>query len=182
MDRTDAGCHDAPGGIEQRWVPFEGVVNCRDLGGYLTASGGRTHWRRIFRSDALHRLTADDLVTYERLGIRTVFDLRTDAERERDPDPMACRAIPLESQVRREEFDDGSFLKTARDAERRLRDVYLDVLASAGPLFGELYSHLTTPGGLPALFHCAGGKDRTGLTAALLLSWLGVDRRTVLDD
>jgi protein-tyrosine phosphatase len=34
----------------------------------------------------------------------------------------------------------------------------------------------------PAVFHCAGGKDRTGLAAALLLTWLGVDRETVLDD
>jgi len=56
------------------------------------------------------------------------------------------------------------------------------MLKEAGPLFGELLSRLTQPHGLPAVFHCAGGKDRTGMAAALLLSWLEVDRETVLDD
>jgi protein-tyrosine phosphatase len=41
---------------------------------------------------------------------------------------------------------------------------------------------LASPGALPAIVHCAGGKDRTGLTVALLLSALGVDRDTVLDE
>jgi len=35
---------------------------------------------------------------------------------------------------------------------------------------------------MPAVFHCAVGKDRTGLVAALLLTSLGVDREAVLDD
>jgi protein-tyrosine phosphatase len=136
----------------------------------------------VFRSDALHRLTAGDLIAYERIGIRTVYDLRSEDERTLRPNPMTSRSIELETFVPRDEFDDGSFLRTAVDAEQRLRDVYLAILATAGPLFGELFSGLVEPGGLPALFHCAGGKDRTGLAAALLLTWLGVDRETVLDD
>lgn len=168
---------------DERLVRFEGVINFRDLGGYATASGGRTRWGLVYRSDALHRLTASDLLAYERRGIRVVYDLRSDDERTLRPNPMTSRVIALESLIPREGFlDDGSALKTADDAERRLRDVYLAILATAGPLFGELFAGLVEPGGLPALFHCAGGKDRTGLTAALLLSWLGVDRETVLDD
>src|SRR5690606_39585929 len=38
------------------------------------------------------------------------------------------------------------------------------------------------PAGVPALFHCTAGKDRTGMIAALLLEWLGVPREVVLDD
>jgi protein-tyrosine phosphatase len=178
--RADGGRADES---EQRRVRFEGVINFRDLGGYVTDSGGRTRWGQVFRSDALHRLTAADLLGYERFGIRTVYDLRSDEERTLRPNPMTSRVIALESLIPREGFlDDGSALQTAEDAERRLRDVYLAILATAGPLFGELFSDLVTPGGLPAVFHCAGGKDRTGLTAALLLTWLGVDRDTVLDD
>lgn len=48
-------------------------------------------------------------------------------------------------------------------------------------MFGRLFSELADCPG-PAVFHCAGVKDRTGLTAALLLGCLGVDRETVLDD
>jgi protein-tyrosine phosphatase len=180
MDTAAGTGRRAEGG--ERRVPFEGVLNFRDLGGYRTASGGSTRWRLVFRSDALFRLTADDLVTYESFGIRAVYDLRSAEERVRQPNPMACRAIGLEDLVPRDEFNDGSFLKTTVDAERRLREVYLAVLETAGPLFGELFSGLVEPGGLPAVFHCAGGKDRTGLAAALLLSWLGVDREAVLDD
>ena len=45
----------------ERRIPFEGITNLRDLGGYPTASGGVTRWGRVFRADALHKLTADDL-------------------------------------------------------------------------------------------------------------------------
>ncbi len=55
------------------------------------------------------------------------------------------------------------------------------MLERAGPVFGRLFSELAYGSG-PAVFHCTGGKDRTGLTAALLLSCLGVARQKVLDD
>jgi len=168
--------------LESRLIRFEGVVNFRDLGGYRAASGLCTRWGRVYRSDALYRLTADDLVTYGALGIKSVYDLRSDDERARHPNPMPSRQIALESRVPREEFTDGSALKTAADAEHRLRDVYLAVLATAAPLFGELFTALAEEVRLPAVIHCAGGKDRTGLATALLLSSLGVDRPTVLSD
>ncbi len=55
------------------------------------------------------------------------------------------------------------------------------MLQVAGPVFGGLFSQFADCDG-PLLFHCMGGKDRTGMTAALLLTCLGVDRETVLDD
>ena len=166
----------------ERRIAFEGPVNFRDLGGYETSEGGRTRWGQLYRSDGLHRLTPGDLQLFGQLGIRVVYDLRSDGERELNPDPMASRVIVLESNVPRQEFADGSTLQRAIDAETRLRDVYLAIISTAGPLFGELYAGLAEPGGLPAGFHCAGGKDRPGLAAALLLSVLGVPRATVLDD
>ena len=48
--------------------------------------------------------------------------------------------------------------------------------------FAALLTHLTEPGALPAVFHCSAGKDRTGLSAALLLRLLGVPEEIVLDD
>jgi protein-tyrosine phosphatase len=116
------------------------------------------------------------------LGIRAVYDLRSDEERLLNPSPVASRQIAVESQVKRDEFKDGSAFREASDADRRLLDVYLAILRTGGPLFGELLSVLATPGKIPAVIHCAGGKDRAGLAAALLLSSLGVDRETVLED
>jgi protein-tyrosine phosphatase len=74
--------------VAERRLPFEGVTNFRDLGGYPTADGRRTRWGRVFRSDALHRLTPEDRRRYESLRLHAVFDLRGDLERERYPNPF----------------------------------------------------------------------------------------------
>jgi protein-tyrosine phosphatase len=166
----------------ERRLPFEGVTNFRDLGGYATSSGRHTRWGQVFRADGLHKLTPTDLVAFERLGLRVVYDLRTDDEREREPNPMASRQVSLINRRVIREMPDWSGFQDARDGERWLHERYVDMLAHAGPDLGRLLGGLADPGGVPAVFHCAAGKDRTGLTAALLLSWLGVERATVLDD
>jgi protein-tyrosine phosphatase len=63
-----------------------------------------------------------------------------------------------------------------------LREMYQGLLSNAGPTFGRLLSGLADVDRLPAVFHCTGGKDRTGMSAALLLEMLGVPRQHVLDD
>jgi len=164
----------------ERRVAFEGVRNFRDLGGYPTAAGGRTRWGRVFRADALGQLTVTDLAAYEQLGLRAVFDLRGDRERLDDPNPVESRHLAFSQP--HDERPDLSLLQTHEHGERRLAGQYVDILETVAPSIGELLANLVDPGGLPAVFHCAGGKDRTGLAAALLLSTLGVDRGTVLDD
>src|SRR5690606_10123958 len=58
-----------------RHIPAEGTYNLRDVGGYR-ADGGAVKWRTIFRSDALHRLTASGKRTIVDLGVGRVIDLR----------------------------------------------------------------------------------------------------------
>jgi len=174
----------------ERLVLLEGAANFRDLGGYRTADGGRTRWGLVFRSDALHRLTTADLAVVGQLGLRVVYDLRRDAEIERAPST-------LPDDVRRELFTIGSSTAAAQTKEITelildhefgpidddfLVEIYRSMAETAAPTFGRLLTALTDPDGLPALFHCMAGKDRTGMTAALLLSVLGVDETTVLDD
>src|SRR5262245_57242060 len=68
-----------------RLIELEGALNFRDLGGYPTGDGRRIRWRRVFRSDALHLLTAADVQRlHEELGLREVVDLRSSAERRAD--------------------------------------------------------------------------------------------------
>jgi protein-tyrosine phosphatase len=69
--------------VTQRLVPFSGVLNFRDLGGYETNDGRHTRWGRLFRSDAMHDLTEDDLDVFRGLGIACVVDLRSVSEVER---------------------------------------------------------------------------------------------------
>ena len=162
-------------------ISLAGPVNFRDLGGYETASGEITRWGRVYRADALHRMTVADLVAYDDLGIRMVFDLRGDTERERNPDPFDSHHLPVVAQGH---IDQTAWAEMQRheDGETWLRDLYIGLLADAGPMFGEMFRAMADPDGLPLLFHCSAGKDRTGVTAALLLLWLGVPVETVLDD
>ncbi len=163
----------------ERRLPFEGVTNFRDLGGYRVAGGGQVRWGRVFRSDALHRFTREDLARYRALGLRAVYDLRSEAERDRYPNPVPSVALPLISQA-----NPGEPVPGAEPAagERVLREMYAGLLANAGETFGYLLGRLADPDGLPAVFHCTGGKDRTGMSAALLLEMLGVEREQILDD
>src|SRR5260370_590447 len=73
-------------------------------------------------------------------------------------------------------------LKTRLDGEHWLLSEYLGMLTGAAASFGALFSRLADAERLPAVIHCLGGKDRTGLTIALLLTALGVQREAVLND
>jgi protein-tyrosine phosphatase len=162
-----------------RWMICEGVMNLRDLGGYRVASGGQVRRGQVFRSDSLHTLTPRGLVQFRRLGITTVYDLRCSDEREAAPGPVACVHHELPS--RRVSDTNPGTLRTRTDGERWLLEDYTGMLANGAAVFGALFGLLAEADD-PVLFHCWGGKDRTGMTAALLLSGLGVDREVVLDD
>jgi protein-tyrosine phosphatase len=164
----------------ERRIRFSGPGNFRDLGGYPTQLGGATRWGQVFRSDNLHHLTAGDLVEFDALGIGVIYDLRRDDERAEEPGPRPFVALPLPS--RRVSDATKRVLTDRKAGERWLFEDYCGMLADAGPVFGRVFSDLAEGCAPPSVFHCAGGKDRTGMTAALLLSWLGVERETVLDD
>jgi protein-tyrosine phosphatase len=166
----------------ERRVPFEGIQNFRDLGGYATIDGGTVRWGQLFRADALHKLTAVDLGAFDALGVRTVYDLRGDAERTEFPEPFESIHLPIVGRPEGEAPPAPPAGVSAADGESMLRDMYVGTLIHSAAKFGQLFSGLADAERLPAVFHCHGGKDRTGIVAALLLLALGVDRETVLDD
>jgi protein-tyrosine phosphatase len=166
----------------ERRVPFEGIQNFRDLGGYPTTDGGTVRWGQLFRADALHKLTAVDLGAFDALGVRTVYDLRGDAERTEFPEPFESIHLPIAGRPEGEPPPAPPAGMSAADGEAMLRDMYVGTLIHSAPRFGQLFTGLADAERLPAVFHCHGGKDRTGIVAALLLLALGVDRETVLDD
>lgn len=171
----------------ERRVLLEGAVNFRDLGGYPTAGGGRTRWGRVFRSDALHALTDDDLAHVERLGLRVVYDLRNDLERASAPTAVGVLQVVVagigglggETEHIVQQILDGE-IDGIDDAF--MAEGYLQMLSRHARTFGTVLTGFTERDGLPALFHCSAGKDRTGLIAALLLEVLGVDDDVILDD
>ncbi|GGK94712.1 tyrosine-protein phosphatase [Nocardia jinanensis] len=166
-----------------RSLHLTGAPNARDLGGYRTIDGRTVRSGIAFRTDQLNNLTPADLSELNRLGVREVDDLRTVYERALGPDrvPAGARAnwydmigaAPLPELM--STLAGGNDLYrafiTAPGANQAVAGVLRDIAASgAGP----------EPGAV--LFHCTAGKDRTGWTAAVLLTVLGVDRATVGED
>lgn len=166
-----------------RRVAFEGISNFRDLGGYRTRVGGTIRWGKVFRADALHGMSVKDLALYRELGLRAVFDLRAEVERTERPNPVPSRLLTI---LGRPQDDGGApaALPTseAMNGERFLYELYAGLIRHSAAEIGELFNALAEDDGLPAVFHCHAGKDRTGLVAALLLDALGVYREIILDD
>jgi protein-tyrosine phosphatase len=161
-----------------RHVAHDLVFNLRDLGGYRTTDGRSTRWGRVFRGDGLHRLTADDC---ESLGLVTVLDLRTEkeiADRGRlEVDGIDWHHLPVLQATW-----DPDWATPDVTPERFLADRYLSMLGEGADALGRALLVLADADRVPAAFHCAAGKDRTGVLAALLLSLLGVDDDTIAAD
>ena len=172
-------------GAERR-VLLEGAVNFRDLGGYATTDGRRTRWGLVFRSDAFHALTDEDRKRFSELGLRVIYDLRSDSERISHPNviPEDDTLRSVELLLSAGEDDSGALppLEQLLEGSGFLLGLYRGLVANGAPVFGALLSGLAEPDALPAVFHCLWGKDRTGVAAALLLSALGVPQADVVDD
>lgn len=164
-----------------RRVPFEGITNFRDLGGYRTASGQSVRWGLVFRADALFGLSERDLDLYADLGMRAVFDLRHDTEGNERPNPFPSFHIEMVGSESQPLAETLATLKT-EEGENFLYHLYSGLVEQSAPKIGQLLTALAKDGGLPAVFHCHAGKDRTGLVAAVLLEALGVERDAILDD
>lgn len=168
----------------ERRIGLEGPVNFRDLGGYRGRSGRAVRWGRVFRSDVL-LLGDGDLDVFAGLGIRTVYDLRSEGEREAVPNRLPAQGAPalvvLPLVSERAEDSPLEGLDHA-DGETFLEQLYLHILERSAGNFGRVLTGLACEQDLPAVFHCAAGKDRTGMVAAVLLSVLGVSVEDILDD
>ena len=169
-----------------RVLALRGATNFRDLGGYRAREGRSVRWRRVFRADRLDTLDASDWRQLAALGIDTAIDFRTADEIGDAPSqPGALRrlSLPIESAL-------AGQLRALRAAgtpvdEIRMRGLmqqeYRRMLLDHAERFAE-FLHLLAETDAPVVFHCAAGKDRTGIAAALLLAALGVDRATIERD
>lgn len=166
----------------RRLIALDGVHNFRDLGGYPTADGRTTRWGRLYRADGLFRLTTADVEALRPLGLRTVVDLRTHEELELrgrfpvEAHPVAFHHIPVldTTWAHPDEHID--------DVAEFLCGKYQEMLTDAPHRFAEALDLLGAADALPAVFHCAVGKDRTGVTAMLVLGSLGVPREYIAAD
>jgi protein tyrosine/serine phosphatase len=160
-----------------RALDWEGCLNVRDLGGVALENGGETRYGVLFRADNLGRLTAEGWRTFGEHGVTRVVDLRWPEERAGDPPRDSdVEVVPVSVLGEYDpNFDDGAsdFLPQRDVAGFRAR-MYAEALEAHRSLFVEALAAIADADG-PVVFHCAGGKDRTGLVAAVLLRLAGVE-------
>jgi len=167
----------------RRRIDLQNVHNFRDLGGYPNGDGQCTKWRTLFRADGLYRLGNDDLVRLRDLRLRSVIDLRTERERlERGVFPVDYLAVQTHHVSIVDVIWTDTKTPLIENAVEFLVWGYREMLDIGAARFAEAFELLSREDVLPAVFHCAAGKDRTGILAALLLSSLGVDDEIICAD
>jgi protein-tyrosine phosphatase len=170
--------------VAERLVPLDGPANFRDIGGYETDGGRTVRTGRLFRADSLSYMSdADVLHVTEVLGLHTVIDLRATQEVERfthgplEELHVRVAHVPIVDETRRPDAAAEATTDTTA-----IDTIYLLMLERFGHRFAAVLDLISRPGSQPAVFHCAAGKDRTGLVAMLVLGLLGVDRDVIAAD
>lgn len=171
-----------------RRLPFEGCFNFRDLGGWQTDDGRAVRWGQLFRADSVHLMTDADCVrAKEEVGLRLLLDLRNDVEIELAgigrlaEGGLVRHSLPLSSR-RKDPIDAPRAAASSDRSPATLAANYLATLEASNDLIVEAVETLASEDGLPAVFFCAAGKDRTGVLSAVVLGALGVRDEDIVED
>lgn len=153
------------------------LLDVPDVQNFRDAGVGGLRTGLLYRSGSLSRMTPDGAQRLKSLGVRTVIDLRTAAELSVWPDQRhgltyQLRHLPL--------VPDGQGSTPTWPANHS--DAYPFMAEVGGTALAGTIRHLTTPDALPAVIHCAVGKDRTGLTIAVIQSLAGLPEPEIIAD
>ncbi|MFJ5844751.1 tyrosine-protein phosphatase [Streptomyces sp. NPDC092903] len=172
-----------------------GVRNFRDVGGLPTSDGRRVRYGRLFRSGHLADATPEDTAFLGGLGLHTVFDFRNAADLKLDGPDVELPGVRNVNIPLTDPADGSEFWRMVRDGDMdelrgilgggkgtdrmvaSYRSIILDRTAEHSQVL-----HALAEDSVPALMHCAAGKDRAGLSIAISLLAVGVGRETVEAD
>lgn len=187
-------------------IPLEGTINTRDLGGYQASDGRTIKYKRIIRTDCLSHVTEKDIrFIKDELHAKIEIDMRGFKELENEPNKyiegIQFIHLPIQEDLNKGfDMNPHTNFKIQDKAIKGTID-YLFRMDPKGDLttsFEKNYRDMLKPYGQKQyerflriclsnkegsiLFHCADGKDRSGLAAAILLLALGVDEKNVIED
>lgn len=176
-------------------LPFEGITNCRDLGGYATTDNKITKWKTVLRSSKMSNMTTADIDLLHDYGVRTIIDLRMNSEITKQPNPLA--------EERRFNYKNISLLGSEKNnslaSQIDTMDISDDLILGKHyitmlkryelikEIMDDIHSSLTDANKTTDLkgavvFHCTAGKDRTGIIAMLLLGLVGVSKADIISN
>jgi protein-tyrosine phosphatase len=174
---------------------FEQVANFRDLGGHTTRDGRRVRRGRLYRSGHLGHATERDVETLASLGLRRVFDFRTETDialdgRDRLPPGVDRVQLPMPDPAAGDDIRsmiESSGPEALEDlfgsgrAEAMMERSAAGLVRERRRPYAGFLAALAEPESVPALFHCSAGKDRAGWAASVVLLALGVDEDEVVE-
>ena len=188
---------------EDQLLKLEAVPNARQLGGYLNKNGKRVKKDRLIRTGGLYQATPSDVIKLsQEIGIKVLFDLRSDSENtiKTDKDIPGAEYINLDllnninNQEIKKLFKEKNQDKSEENSVLRLagNQIFIDYISDlynrlindevAQTLLHRLFKITLATKGAPVLWHCTYGKDRTGIVAWLMLHILEVDMTTIKED
>ncbi|MBC1472428.1 tyrosine-protein phosphatase [Listeria seeligeri] len=171
--------------ISERILPLQSVFNFRDMGGYESKNGKRVRWGKLYRSSNLVNINEKDAELLQKLHIKWICDLRSSSEVKAQPTPVIVgvenKHIPIGTAKNEETTlpvtNDQAIYEPLMGESYR---VFVQSVEGFKEIFYEILQDAEA--GLPFVFHCTAGKDRTGVLAALLLTLLDVPEKTIFDD
>ena len=164
-------------------------LNFRDIGGLPTEAGGFVRPGIFYRTEGPKNFVGQHLEDLKALGVRAIFDLRSDGERERDPHDWHdddCQWLALDMNTDLRAADTTEWDRLRDDPDPALSQLVMSQNYAAMP--GALLPHWSKlaktllDGAVPAIINCTAGKDRTGVAVGLLLKTVGVTRDAILAD
>jgi protein-tyrosine phosphatase len=174
---------------------LSGVRNFRDVGGLPTVDGRRVRHGVLFRSGHLAHATEEDAAFLTSLGLHTIFDFRNASDQKLEGPDVELPGVRNVNLPLSDPADGSEFWKMVRDGEMdQLREILGGdkganrMIASYRTIVKERTAehsqvlHALAEDSVPALMHCAAGKDRAGLSIAVTLLAVGVEREAILTD
>ncbi|MFB7240976.1 protein-tyrosine-phosphatase [Streptomyces populi] len=172
-----------------------GVRNFRDVGGLPTVDGRRVRYGQLFRSGHLAHATEEDAAFLASLGLHTIFDFRNAADQKLEGPDVELPGVRNVNLPLSDPADGSEFWKMVRDGEidqlrgilgdgkaaNRMINSYRRIIEERTAEHSQVL-HALADDSVPALMHCAAGKDRAGLSIAVTLLALGVEREAIVAD
>lgn len=162
---------------KKKLLKLEKIYNARDLGGIKTPDGFFTKYKVFVRSDNTDELSDQDITYLKNYGIKTVIDLRSENEIKNFPDKLRNVKgidwynvdIKKGNKMSRKLISDNDYIELVKytgdgNSQKKLFDLIANLKEGT------------------VLFHCAAGKDRTGVLAMLLLKLVGASDEDIVDN
>lgn len=180
-----------PEGSHVKMIELDGTKNFRDIGGYTNYEGKKISYGKVYRSDQLAELTEDDLEDFQKLGIKTIIDLRSTRERIEKPNilpenhdiniiNMAITLKDLQPDELSMQLRNGEL--EYEKAVEQMQQGYQEIVSRYSTIMRLVLETSADEDKHPILIHCTAGKDRTGVAIATLMLALGIDREQAIND